>query len=824
MRSCSNCKPRGIGSLKNKDMFRNYLKTAWRNLVKTKTFSFINISGLAIGIAAFLLIVSYLHFEYSFDDYNIRRDRIFRVPMEVTEELQPGAQPERIAFTYPAVAGALKRDLPEIEEGVRIRKQWGVVRSGNNQFVEDENFLFVDSTIFRVFSFEFAAGDADNAFRELNDIVITRATAEKYFGEADPLGRKLSYRGEDFVVKAVINDPPANSHLHFHILGNFSKYVQMAAASGGDAQGSWTWSDYYTYVLLRPGADPSKVRAQLPEFARRHIGDKMKKAGIFVQFDLQPIKDIHLRSKYEYEWPGNGNLSYLKYLGAAALFLLVIAWINYISLTSARAIDRAKEVGVRKVIGAGRGQLVGQFLMESLLVNLLSVVLGLIIYKVSLPAFSGLMGLTSAEVVLPGVELWVTVIVIFFLGSFLAGAYPSFILSSQAPLQSLKPAAVGVADRALLRRSLVVLQFFAAIVLISGALGLNRQVQYMSRADLGVNVQQTLVLHQTVGQDSSKTRVITAFIHDLESHAGIVSVTSSTSVPGTEVGGSSRFSTLHSNAEKTCRDFGIDSKFIPGYGLMVVAGRNFIADKIGPETNVILNEAAVRVFGFGSDSAAIGERIRDHSATYQIIGVIRDYHQKTLQNGIDPIVFYPEDEYNMSEISVKVNTADVKSLVDYVRVKWAAAFPGSPFVYHFLDEVFDSGYRNERLFSVVLWLFTLLAVIVASLGLLGLSLYTVAKRRKEISIRKVLGAGVFHLVRLVARDFVVLVLLSALGAIPLAWYLLHNWLQDYAFHISIGLWFFAGPVLMIVLIAMGTVCYHSLRAALADPVKNLKAE
>jgi putative ABC transport system permease protein len=375
-----------------------------------------------------------------------------------------------------------------------------------------------------------------------------------------------------------------------------------------------------------------------------------------------------------------------------------------------------------------------------------------------------------------------------------------------------------------LRRSLVVLQFFAAIVLISGALGLNRQLQYMSRADLGIIVRQTLILHQTVDQDSTKTRRIASFIHDLESHPGVVSVTASTSAPGSEVGGSSRYHTLHSNAEKTGRDFGIDGKFVPDYGLTVVAGRNFITDKIEPETNVILNESAVRVFGFRSDEAAIGEQIMDRSTAYRIIGVIRDYHQKTLQNIIDPIVFYPGKEYNMSEFSVKINTPDVRALVDYVRGRWLAAFPESPFVYNFLDDVFNTGYKNERLFSLVLWLFTLLAVIVASLGLLGLSLYTVAKRRKEISIRKVLGATVYHIVRLITRDFLRLILLSAIGAIPLAWWLLQNWLQNYAFHISIGPWFFLMPVLMIVAIAMCTVCYHSLRAALADPAKNLKAD
>jgi putative ABC transport system permease protein len=808
-------------------MFRNYLKSAWRNLLKTKTFSAINVSGLAIGIAAFLLIVSYLHFEYSFDDYDVKKDRIFRIPMEVTEEMQNGALPEKMAFTYPAVAPALKQDFPEIEEAVRYRKQWGVVRSGNNQFVEDEQFLYIDTNVFRVFTFQFVAGNAETAFRELNDIVITNSTARKYFGEADPLGRTLNYKNEDFVVKAVIRDPPVNSHLHFHILGNFNKYVQVARANGQDAVNSWTWSDFYTYVLLRPRADPRVLRGKLADFAQRHMGDKMKKTGILVQFDLEPLKDIHLGSKYEYEMAGNGNLSYLKYLGAAALFLLVIAWINYVSLTSARAIDRAKEVGVRKVIGAERSQLIGQFLMESLLINFLAILLGLAIYWISLPAFARLVELDKATLVLPAVEFSTILLVIFGVGSFLAGAYPSFVLSSQTPLQSLKPAAAAAVDqsnRGLLRKSLVVLQFFAAIVLISGALGLNRQLQYMSKADLGIMVKQTLILSQSVRQDSSKTRTIASFVHDLESHPGIESVTASTSVPGSEVGGSSRYTTMHSNAGKTGRNFGIDNKFIPDYGLAIAAGRNFTTDKKEPQTNVILNEAAVRVFGFRTDEAAIDETIKDDVGTYKVVGVIRDYHQKTLQNSIDPIVFYPEEEYNMIDFSVKINTSDVGALMDFVKTKWTAAFPESPFVYNFLDDVFNAGYKNERLFSLVLWLFTVLAIVVACLGLLGLSLYTVTKRRKEISIRKVLGASVLHIVRLVARDFMRLIVLSALGAIPLAYFLLQNWLKDYAFHIPIGPWFFFTPLLMILAIAMCTVCYHSLKAALGNPVKNLKSE
>ena len=808
-------------------MFGNYFKTAWRNIWKTKTFSSINIAGLALGIAAFLLIMNYLRFEYSFDDCNFNKDRIYRVPMEIVEKGPNASKPQRFAFTYPAVAAALKKDFPEIEETVRWRKQWGVVSHENDKFVEDGFLYFVDPAVFRTFSFTFEKGDAGHVFAGLNDAVITESTAKKYFGVEDPLGKTLLYNKESYVVKAVVKDLPSNSHINFHILLPFDKYVQLVKRYGGDAENSWGWSDFYTYVLLKPGTDSRALEAKLPDFAQRHMGEPMKKDGFVISFFLQPLKDIHLRSKYDYEFPGNGNFTYLKYLGFAAIFILVIAWINYINLSTARAIDRAKEVGIRKVIGAGRLQLMRQFLTESLLINFVAVLLGLAVYRLSLPYFYRLVGLDGTAAGMTGPQFWTSVAAIFLLGSFLAGAYPSFILSSYAPLRSLKPAAGSVVrnNKNLLRRSLVVVQFFAAIILISGAIGFYRQLHYMSSADLGLNIRQTLILKQSIGQDSSKSRVLASFIHNLETYPGIQSVTTSTSAPGSEVGGSSGYTTLHSHDEKRCRDLGIDNKFISDYGLTVLAGRGFTTDKPGKEINILLNETAVKVFGFSKNADAIGGVITDRSETrYTIIGVIKDFHQESMQNSFDPIVFYPEEEYRMGFFSLKINTADPARLIEYARQQWISAFPESPFIYNFLDDLFDAQYKNDRIFSTVLWLFTLLAIVVASLGLLGLSLYTVAKRRKEISIRKVLGATPSGITILLAQDYLKLILVASLAAIPMAWYVMQSWLKDYAFHISIGYWFVILPVVLIVVIAMSTVVYHSLRAAWSNPVRNLRSE
>jgi putative ABC transport system permease protein len=808
-------------------MFRNFFKTAWRNLIKHKTFSIINISGLAIGIAAFLLIISYLHFEYSYDDYDTNRDRLYRVPMEIAEKGATVSKPQTFAFTFPAVAPALKQDFPEIEEAIRFRMQWGVMKHGANKFVEDGLVYYVDPAVFKLFDFTFEKGDPHTALAGLNDAVITKSTAKKYFGDTDPIGQALSWGNEDYIVKAVIKDIPDNSHLTFHVLFNFSKYIQRTNNFGGETRNAWSWADYYTYLLLKPGTDVRALQAKLPAFAQRHMGDLMKQQGYVVSFNLQPLKDIHLKSKYNYEFPGNGNLVFLKYLGLAAFFILFIAWINYINLSTARALDRAKEVGVRKVIGAGKYQLIRQFLTESLLVNLLAIITGIAIYFWALPSFCRLLALSPADLTIPLLPLLAIIGTIFFSGGLLAGVYPSFILSSYSPLQALKQSVAGSitgSSKNMLRKSLVVIQFFAAIMLIAGAIAYYRQLRYMSTADLGINISQTLVLHQPVSLDSSKANRVISFVSDLEGHPGIQSVSLSSSIPGSEVGGSSYITTLHSKEQKLCRGYDIDNKFIRDYHLDILAGRGFTTDKRGPETNVILNQAAVRVLGFTSDDAAIGEKIKDGQSLYNIIGVLKDFHQKSLQSNIDPIVFYPAELYNMSEFSIRINTPDQKGMIDFIHRKWAGAFPDSPFSYNFLDDLFDAQYKSDRLFSLVLGLFAVLAIIVASLGLFGLSLYTITKRAKEISIRKVLGATVYQITQLIAKDYLRLILIAALPAIPVAWWVLNDWLNDYAFHISLGWWFVVSPIALILAVAMSTVIYHSLRAALNNPAKNLGRE
>jgi putative ABC transport system permease protein len=806
-------------------MIKNYFKTAWRSLWKNKTFSAINIFGLSVGVAAFLLIINYLRFEYSYDDAHVKKDRIYRIPMMTKEK---GGKEQTFAFTYPAVAPALKKDFPEIEEAARFRRQGGIVTYKDQKIIEPGTLYYADGSLFNIFSFRFIKGSAATAFKELNDAVVTEETAKKYFGNEDPIGKPLHYNNEDYIVKGVLEDLPANSHIRFNIIINYEKYIQLTQ---GAANTSWGWSDFYTYVLLKPGTDAKALETKFPAFAERYMGTDMKQRDYENFFYLQPLKDIHLRSKYDYEMAGNGNFSYLKYLGIAALFILFIAWINYVNLSTAHSLDRSKEVGIRKVVGAGKFQLVRQFLSESFFLNIIAIIIGILVFKLTLPAFSTLVEKDLNSLVVADWRFWLFVVVIFLLGTLLAAFYPAFVLSSFQPIYSIKTSqgASGLkGGRNFLRKSLVVLQFIAAIVLITGAIGFYKQLHYMQTRDLGVNIKQTLVVQQTANTDSSSIPSFNSFINDMVANPAIQSVTASTSVPGAEVGGSSDYALKNSQSGKRCRNLGVDSKFINAYGLKIVAGRGFTNDRPAVDTNVlvniILNETAVSVFGFTKNEDAVGQYIDGSGFHCKVIGVVKDYHQESLQNSFDPIVFYPEEERNFGNFSLKINTINLPVLMDFVKQKWSTYYPQSPFRFFFLDDQFNAQYKTDKLFATVLWLFTAIAIVIACLGLFGLSLFTIAKRNKEISIRKVLGATLFQITSMITKDYLKLVLLAGVVALPVAYILVNNWLQDYAFHIGIGIWFFILPILLIITIAVLTVLYQSVKAGITNPVKNLRSE
>lgn len=797
-------------------MLKNYFKTALRNILKHKGFSFINIFGLAVGICSFLLIVNYLRFEYSFDDFHQNKDRIYRVPMTIAEK---DGKEQTFAFTYPAVSKAIEKDFPEVQATARIRTRTGIIKQGDIKIFENGIF-YVDPAFLKIFSFEIKSGNKTAPFKELNDAVITESIAKKYFGDSNPLGKELLYEDEGYTVTAVLKDIPGNSHLQFNILLNYNKYIQQTE---GQAETSWGWSDFYTYVLLKPNTDVKALEAKLPAFAQRYQGKAMEESGHVVNFVLQPLKDIHLKSKYDYEFPGNGNFTYLKYLGFAACFILFIAWINYINLSTARSLDRSKEVGIRKVIGASKNQLIGQFLNESFLINLFALILGYLAFRFSIPYFSTLVGKKLTSFVLLDPESLIILSGILIVGTLLSGFYPAFIQSSFKTIASLK-AVQGYSGKQFLRRSLVALQFVAAIVLITGALGFYSQLKYMSSRDLGVEINQTLVLQQTSALDSSKIATIDGFLNQLKSIPGIKKITTSGDIPGKEVGNSTSATLPSSKLEKRVRTFAVDEEYIPNYNLTLVAGRNFSPFVLKEPYPVILNETATSILGFKSPLEAVNKDITVGGLPCQVLGVIKDYHQESLRNSFDPIVFHPEEKRNMQYYSLQVETKNLPALMSQVKSQWESKFSESPFQFFFLDDFFNQQYQNDRQFSTVLWLFTVLALIIACMGLFGLTLYTAIKKGKEISIRKVLGATIWNIVTLLSKDYLKLVAVAGCLAIPVAYMVLQNWLEEYAFHVNLQWWFFLIPVVMISIIAIATVSFQAVKAAVGSPVKNLRSE
>jgi putative ABC transport system permease protein len=804
-------------------MFRNYVKTAFRSLIKQRAFTLVNVLGLSLGMAASLIILNYLNFERSYDDFHQKADRIFRVPMQITEK---GGETQTFAFTYPPVATAMMKDFSEVENAVRWRGQNGVIQVGDQSFLEKFSLFFVDRSIFDIFSFQFAKGNAASALKELNEVVLTESAAKKFFGTTEAIGKTIRYRNENFVVKAVLKDLPQNSHLQLEILFNFDKYIQLVESQGGKIRDNWGWSDYYTYVLLKPNVHAASLQAKLPAFAERYKGEDMKTANYTVQFDLQPLKDIHLRSPYDYEMPGNGNFKYLNFLALAGLLILIIAWINYINLSTARSLDRSKEIGIRKVVGAMRGQLIRQFLVEALLINVISAVGGILIFQASMPCFQDLVGKKIPGFSFTDWPFWAALGSLFLLGSLLSGFYPAFVMSAFRPIQTLKGDAVLAAGKNgnnTLRRILVVGQFAAAIVFIAVIVGLYQQMQFMQRLDLGFNMHQTLVVQETMPVDSAEAIKVNAFLSELKRNPAIVAASASTDIPGKEVGNATTFWPKNSKNEKRCRTLGVDPTFIADYGLKIVAGRAFRENFAAEKTTVILNETAAKILGFATPEAAIGQLITYSDGDLTVVGVLSDYHQESLREEYDPIVFYAGTNF-WEYYSLKVNSSDMPGTVAMVEKTWKSFFPGSPFEYLFLDDYYNQQYKIDRQFNTILWCFTVLAIVVACLGLLGLSAFVLSKKSKEISIRKVMGASISQIVWLVTKEYFRLILIACVLALPAAYGLMHRWLESYAFRINIGWWFFVLPLVAIVLITALTVSWQSVRAAAANPVKSLRSE
>lgn len=795
-------------------MLTNYLKIAWRNLIRNKPFFFINTLGLAVGIAACLLILQYVTFERSYDNFHPDADNIYRIELD---SYQNGKLAFRSATSYPAIAPTLKKDFPEVVETARLYDANSDVVTYNNVHFREDNFYFADNSVFSFFKLNFRSGDPKTALKDKNTVVLSETTARKYFGAENPLGKTIKLGRDPYLVKGVFADYAKNSHLELDLIFSY--------LTAPDAQTNWGWYDFFTYVKLRPGTNVALFQNKIINLVKKYSPDRFKVPGFRDELLLQPLRDIHLTSQLNQEAEPNGNGRAVTVLSIIALFILAIAWINYINLATARAMDRAKEVGVRKVAGAERSQLIRQFLLESLLLNLLAAILALGIVLISAPYFNELTGRPLSLRQWFQTDLWLPAVLVFSVGTLLSGLYPAFLLSGFQPITVLKGKTVSVAGGLSLRQSLIVFQFAASVILIIGTITVYRQLRYMQEQDLGFSVAQKLIVRGAGVRDSTYETKATAFKEELVRANLAEKATGSAYVPGIEIlwtNGARRLDRTDAT-NNILYNTAYDYDFVDAYGIKLAAGRNFSRSFGEDRKGTMLNETAVKLLGFDSPAEAIGRKIRCGD-TLTVVGVVKDYHQQGLQKGHWPMLIRLRPDI-ANFFSLQLRSADgLDNQLAGIRAKYAQFFPGNPFDYFFLDSFFNEQYKAEQQFGRVCTLFAGLAIFIACLGLFALATFMAKQRTKEIGIRKVLGASIPNLVGLLSKDFLKLVVLAIVIASPIAWWAMNRWLSDFAYHIAVPWWAFGLAGIASLLIAFLTVSFQSVRAALMNPVKSLRTE
>jgi putative ABC transport system permease protein len=806
-------------------MLRNMLLVTYRNLVKNKSYTFINIIGLALGIAAFVLISAYVHFEKSYDHMNADAGNIYRVESQFykNDELT-----DDWATSTNGYAPAMKANFPEIASFTRIN--WNnserVVRYNNIKFRE-EHVCFADSNFFQFFSYKLIKGDAATILKNVNAIAISESAAQKYFGHADPMGKFLEVTtlGDTFhcMVTGVFADVPPNTTMKFNFLISWANTPLWL-------KNFWYEHESYTFVKLKPNTNIPALEAKFPPLAERYkTGPAMKDSKWAIR--LIPLTEIHLNPAKPNEIEVKGNANAVSFLNIIAFVILIIACVNYINLATTKAADRAREIGIRKVSGAKAGQVLAQFLIESGIINIAALLIAVMLIRVSVYFLPSFTGKGAAQSLLFDLPLFLQITAAFLIGMVLSGLYPALVLAGVNPAVVLKGRYTFSKSGVLLRKGMVAFQFTASLLLIAGTIAIYRQLHYMNNAGTGVNINQTIVMKAPV-KTSGYDAKIRSFVAVLKNIPGVKSVTGSGGVPGNEVGEASadrRYGASKAD-ERLFETLRVDFDFIKAYGLTVIAGRAFDASRPSDSTGIVLNEAAVKQFGFVSPQDAIGKKVWIESLDKkpnEVIGVIRNYHQQSLQLKYTAVVLLMDPKLGWVPTryySVKTSTAQTHQLIDKIKNTWNQYFPESSFDFFFLDDFYSRQYSQETQFGSTFMLFSSLAIVIACMGLFGLTAYNTSRRTKEIGVRKVLGASVQNIMSILTWDSIKLILICSVIAIPVAYLLITQWLNHYAFKVELTVWQFLVPVLVLILITLATISYLTFKAALTKPAVTLKDE
>jgi putative ABC transport system permease protein len=815
-------------------MLRNYLTIAFRNVAKNKVFSAINVFGLGIGLAACLLIFQFVTFELSYDKFNENFDRIYRV---TNDRFQNGKLIQHGTITYPTIGPTMAKDYPEIETYTRIMPSGDFNFRIGSDFYEGGDCHFADEHFLSVFTFPLLAGDPATALKDNRNVVFTESLAKKCFNLtreniAEAIGKEV-YWGSDkepYKISAICADVPENSHIQFGVLVAYQTLI-----SNGDtgADNSWRWSDFRHYLLLKPGVDYKSLEKKFPEYSERYFkGDKV--SGSVEKFYLQPLKDAHLYSDYEYDIAKTASGKAVWAMLIIAVFILVIAWINYINLTTSRALDRAKEVGLRKVMGALKSQLVRQFIFESIIISAFAFLVAVLVVQLSQFSFNEVIGhqLTLWKV-LSGMDSTAVVILatVMIMGVMLSGFYPAFVLSSYQPVTVLKGKFQRSFKGQYLRKALVIFQFTASAALITGTLIVSRQLKFMNEADLGMHINDIMIVNgpELTAWDSTFIERVESFKHELLQVNGVTSAATSQRLPGNRLGRGFdfRLSDQPSATHYTMSFLGADYNFFDTYGISLITGRKFAPTdhhvKFEDISSVIINQNAVKLLGLASAEDAIGKELISDKNKWTIIGVVNDFHQESLKKPMEPIIFSPLYS-TYGPTSIKINGENKEAAIAAVEKLYKKFFPGNTFGYFFIEDRYKSAYKDENRFAKVISIFTGLGIIISCLGLIGLSSYTAVQRTKEIGIRKALGASLLSIIALLSTDFIKLVAIAIVLSLPIAWLSMDNWLMNYPYRISLQWFLFMIPAIAILVIAAATISFQVLKTARTNPANTLKYE
>ncbi|PWV51405.1 ABC transporter permease [Chitinophaga sp. S165] len=805
-------------------MLKNYLKIAWRNLIRKKAYSAINITGLAIGITCCILIMLYVQDELSYDRYNTNFNQIYRVlhayrnPKDVDRNTPPSPEDYQVWGNAPT-ATALAADFPEIKKTLQFTSPNTFLLEHGEKHFQEEGLVFTDSTVFDIFSWKMLAGNPKQALVAPNSIVLTKSIAQKYFGNQNPVGQTLRVDNQEtFTVTGMMEDVPANSHISFNGLISMSTFRKWRP----EIFDEWGYIDFYTYFLLPEHTNIKTLEAKIPAFVSRHY-PKMDNSIYAVAFE--PLSAAYLHSKAQRQPGPTGSLSNVYIFSIIGLFIILIACINFVNLSTARSMERAREVGVRKAVGAYQKGLIYQFLTESILISSAAVLLSIILTIITLPAIGEISGKPLNWSLLVSWKITPVIILMPFLLGLMAGSYPAWVLSRFRPVEVLKGQFRASNKGIALRKGLVIVQFSLSVALIAGTMIVYSQLKHLRSHSLGFRQDQMLVIDY--GGDQKVNASIDAIKAMLARNPAVQSISASRAVPGDFYPNGTTFieSRTGDMITETPALYEIDFDFIPVYEMQLAAGRAYSRDfPTDAQEALMINEAAMKKYGYSKAEDIVGKRFEQWGRKGTVIGVVKDFNYQSLHKKVEPLAMRMAPFQALNKLSLRIKTDHLSKTIKELEQTWSTVAPHRPFLYTFLDQSFNRQYKQDARFGELFAAFAGLTIFIACLGLFGLATYTTEQRVKEIGVRKVLGASVTNIVSLLSSDFIKLVLISILIATPAIWWAMQEWLQGYAYRVTIQWWMIGLAGVLAVVTALLTVSLLAVKAALMNPVKALRSE